>query len=107
MREARRCARWAGSSRGRRRPGTCGTPGGSPTSWTTSATRPAASGGLGPNRPLFVGGTGIYLKSFSFEGAPVAVLMVNKDPGALWALAGSILFAMGSVTVLLLKWKKA
>jgi cytochrome c biogenesis protein ResB len=65
------------------------------------------TGTLGPNRPLFYGGTGIYLKSLSFETGPAALLMVNKDPGAAWALAGGILFMLGSITLLVLKWKKA
>ena len=33
--------------------------------------------------------------------------MVNKDPGAIWALVGSVLFMLGSITLLALKWKKA
>ncbi len=65
------------------------------------------SGTLGPNKPLFYKGTGIYLKSLSFETAPVALLLITKDPGAIWALAGGILFMLGSSTLLVLKWKKA
>jgi cytochrome c biogenesis protein ResB len=80
--------------------------------WTAAVTvfegdSPAASGTLGPNRPLLYDGVGVYLKSFGFEPAPYALLMVNKDPGAVWALVGSILFMIGSVTLLVLKWKKA
>jgi hypothetical protein len=33
--------------------------------------------------------------------------MVNKDPGALWALAGGMLFIIGSSVLLALKWKRA
>jgi cytochrome c biogenesis protein ResB len=66
-----------------------------------------AEGMLGPNSPLFHHGVGIYLKSFDFERGPVALLMVNKDPGALWALIGAILFTAGSAVLLVLKWKKA
>jgi len=62
---------------------------------------------LGPNQPLFYKGVGFYLKSLSNEGMPVAHLMVNKDPGAIWALIGGILFMLGSITLLALKWKKA
>jgi cytochrome c biogenesis protein ResB len=67
----------------------------------------AAAGVLGPNRPLFHRGTGIYLKSFELTPSPVAFLMVNKDPGAVWALAGGVLFTLGSVILLVFKWKKA
>lgn len=63
-------------------------------------------GALGPNEPLFYNGMGIYLKSFELQPRPVALLLVAKDPGALWALAGGILFIVGSVTLLVLKWKK-
>ncbi len=65
------------------------------------------TGTLGPNRPLFYKGMGIYLKSFELQPRPAALLLVAKDPGAIWALAGGILFILGSVTLLVLKWKKA
>jgi len=63
-------------------------------------------GALRPNTPLFYKGTGIYLKSFELQPSPVALLMITKDPGAPWALAGGILFILGSITLLALKWKK-
>ncbi len=65
------------------------------------------SGTLGPNSPLFYRGTGIYLKSLDFERGPAALLLIAKDPGAVWALVGGILFTLGSVTLLALKWKKS
>ena len=64
------------------------------------------SGTLGPNTPLFSGGTGIYLKSLNFDRGPAAVLLVAKDPGAVWALVGGILFMLGSFALLVLKWNK-
>lgn len=67
--------------------------------------RLVASGLLGPNQPLFHGGMGVYLKSFD-QDRPVAYLMVNRDPGAVWALAGSILFMFGGCVIVALKWKK-
>jgi hypothetical protein len=65
------------------------------------------NGSLGPNRPLFYRGTGIYLKNVSFENGPGAVLLVAKDPGAVWALLGGVLFMLGTIMLLVLKWKKA
>jgi len=65
------------------------------------------SGTLGPNSPLFWGGTGIYLKSLNFDRGPAALLLIAKDPGAIWALVGSVFFTLGSVTLLALKWKKS
>ncbi len=87
-------------------------PSGYPRDWSADievfeADRPVAAGSLGPNAPLFFRGVGFYLKSFDFEQGPVALLMVTKDPGAFWALAGSVLFALGAVMILVLKWKKA
>ncbi len=65
------------------------------------------SGTLGPNSPLFYRGIGIYLKSLNFDRGPAAVLVIAKDPGAVWALVGGILFMLGSITLLALKWKKS
>ncbi len=66
-----------------------------------------ASGILGPNRPLLYQGMGVYMKSFELEPRPYALLLVAKDPGAIWALIGGVLFMLGSVTLLALKWKRA
>ena len=65
------------------------------------------SGNLGPNTPLFYRGTGIYLKSLNFDRGSAAVLLIANDPGAIWALAGALLFTIGSVMLIVLKWKKA
>ena len=82
------------------------------TDWSVEASlyennRLAKSGTLGPNSPLFCGGTGIYLKSLNFDRGPAALLLIAKDPGAIWALVGSVFFTLGSVTLLALKWKKS
>jgi len=69
--------------------------------------RRVAAGSLGPNAPLFFRGVGFYLKNFEFERVPMALLMINKDPGAPWALAGAVLFTIGAVMILVLKRKKA
>ncbi len=65
------------------------------------------SGTLGPNKPLFYKSVGVYLKSLNFERGPAALLMINKDPGAIWALIGGVLFMLGSITLLALKWKRS
>ena len=65
------------------------------------------SGTLGPNAPLFYNGVGVYLKSLNFDQGPAALILVAKDPGAIWALVGGLLFMIGSITLLVLKWKKA
>lgn len=63
------------------------------------------TGILGPNKPLFYKGVGIYLKSLDFERGPAALLVVARDPGAVWAFVGGVLFMLGSLTLLALKWK--
>lgn len=65
-----------------------------------------AAGSLGPNQPLFYRGAGMYLKHFELRPAPVAFLLVTRDPGALWALIGSILFSLGTTVLAVLKWKR-
>jgi hypothetical protein len=69
--------------------------------------RVVKSGILGPNQPLFYKGIGIYLKSLNYDRGPAALLLIAKDPGAVWALVGGILFILGTVPLLILKWKKA
>jgi hypothetical protein len=64
-------------------------------------------GTLGPNKPLFYDGVGIYIKSLSTEQGPAAFLVVARDPGMIWALVGGLLFIIGSVILLVLKWTKA
>jgi cytochrome c biogenesis protein ResB len=65
------------------------------------------TGTLGPNKPLFYNGVGIYLKSLNYERGPAALMMIARDPGAIWALAGGMLFMLGAAMILVLKWNKA
>ncbi len=64
-------------------------------------------GTLGPNRPLFYNGVGIFVKSLNFENGPAAFMVIARDPGTIWALVGGLLFILGSVMLLVLKWQKA
>ena len=59
-----------------------------------------------PNKPSFHGGSGIYIKTVRFQPFPVALIEVSRDPGALWALIGGILFLAGMTTLLLLKIRR-
>lgn len=59
-----------------------------------------------PNSPSFQGGFGIYIKTVRFQPYPVALIEVSRDPGALWALVGGILFLAGMTTLLALKIKR-
>jgi cytochrome c biogenesis protein ResB len=53
-----------------------------------------------PNAPLFHQGYGIYLKDVALEPAPVALLEVHREPGALTALLGALLFTLGNLMLL-------
>jgi hypothetical protein len=55
---------------------------------------------IGPNRPYFYKGTGLYLKQFR---GPVIMVELSYEPGALWALAGGVLFMTGSVLVFMFR----
>lgn len=59
-----------------------------------------------PNSPSFQGGFGIYIKTVRFQPYPVALIEVSRDPGALWALVGGILFLAGMTTLLAVKIKR-
>jgi len=53
-----------------------------------------------PNHPVFYRGYGIYLKNVGLEPAPVALVEVHREPGALPALAGALIFTIGNVMLL-------
>jgi hypothetical protein len=59
-----------------------------------------------PNSPSFQDGLGIFIKTVQFQPYPAAMIEVSKEPGALWALIGGILFMLGMITLLLLKIRK-
>ena len=59
-----------------------------------------------PNSPSFQDGLGIFIKNIRFQPYPVAMIEVCKEPGAVWALIGGILFMAGMMTLLFYKIKK-
>ena len=61
---------------------------------------------IGPNSPSFQDGLGIYIKNVQLQPYPVAMVEVSREPGAVWALIGGILFMAGMITLLLLKIRK-
>jgi hypothetical protein len=76
-------------------------PGGMPKDYSAEVTLISKEGRLhktlGPNRPAFYDGKPIYLKNLGFQPVPYAVCEVAHDPGARIALAGSIVFIIGSL----------
>lgn len=59
-----------------------------------------------PNSPSFHNGFGIYIKTVEFRPYPVALIEVSRDPGAVWALTGGLLFLAGMTTLLALKVRR-
>ena len=53
-----------------------------------------------PNSPLFHRGYGIYLKEVEMDPAPAALFEVHREPGALPALLGALIFTAGNVMLL-------
>lgn len=54
-----------------------------------------------PNHPLFHKGYGIYLEQVELAPVPMALVEVHREPGALAALLGALLFSAGNVMLLL------
>jgi len=81
-------------------------PSGMPRTWWADVEvhregRRIETGRIGPNQPLFYDGVGIYLKNLTMtQRGPGAQLQVARDPGALWALSGALLFTVGNVIFL-------
>ena len=55
---------------------------------------------LGPNRPFFHLGFGLYLKHVEPVPNPSAYLEVHREPGAGLALAGALFFTVGNLVLL-------
>ncbi|HBG05899.1 MAG: cytochrome C biogenesis protein ResB [Geobacteraceae bacterium GWC2_58_44] len=56
--------------------------------------------GIEPNSPLFHKGYGIYLKHVELTPAPVALVEIHREPGALLALLGALFFTGGNLMLL-------
>jgi cytochrome c biogenesis protein ResB len=61
---------------------------------------------LKPNTPSFFEGLGIYVKDLRAFPDRAVLLELSREPGALWALIGGILFTVGTVTLLVVKMKR-
>jgi len=56
-----------------------------------------------PNAPLFHKGYGIYLKQVELIPPPVALVEIHREPGAIPALLGALLFTAGNLMLLALR----
>jgi cytochrome c biogenesis protein ResB len=59
-----------------------------------------------PNKPVFLKGVGVYVKDLRAFPNKMVLLEVSREPGAIWALVGSILFMTGTIALLVLKMKR-
>ncbi|UFS72279.1 cytochrome C biogenesis protein ResB [Geomonas sp. RF6] len=53
-----------------------------------------------PNHPVFHRGYGIYVKQVALEPEPAALVEVHREPGAIPALAGALIFTVGNIMLL-------
>jgi hypothetical protein len=60
---------------------------------------------ISPNHPTFYNKMGFYLKNVRPYPYPTALIEISRDSGALWALAGGILFFVGNILWVILKWR--
>lgn len=60
---------------------------------------------ISPNNPSLKGGLNINVKDLTTLPKKAVLLQVSREPGALWALIGGILFMAGTVTLIVLKAK--
>jgi cytochrome c biogenesis protein ResB len=59
-----------------------------------------------PNNPSFQDGLGIYIKNAQLQPYPAALIEVSREPGAPWALVGSLFFLAGMVMLLIFKTRR-
>lgn len=59
-----------------------------------------------PNKPFFTKGIGIYVRDIQANPFKAALIEISKEPGALWALLGAILFSSGTIVLVILKLQK-
>jgi hypothetical protein len=83
-------------------------PGGFPMDWRAevqylSGDKVLKNDHIGPNRPSFYEGLGVYIKDVR-PGA--ALIEVSREPGAPWSLAGGALFTVGTLALFFLKIRK-
>jgi len=61
---------------------------------------------LRPNKPIFRNGVGFYVKDLRALPYKMILIEVSREPGAVWALAGGILFMTGILTLIVLRMKR-
>jgi len=59
-----------------------------------------------PNKPSIYKGLGVYVKDLRAYPEKMVLLELSREPGAVWALIGGILFMIGTIMLIILKWKR-
>ncbi|MEW6117170.1 MAG: hypothetical protein AB1553_09765 [Nitrospirota bacterium] len=60
-----------------------------------------------PNKPSLYKGFNIHVKDLQAYPFKAILLEVSREPGALWALAGGIIFMAGTITLIVLKSRRS
>lgn len=61
---------------------------------------------LMPNKPSIRDGVGIYVKDLRVFPEKAVLIEISREPGAIWALAGGILFMAGTIMLVILRMKR-
>jgi hypothetical protein len=68
--------------------------------------KPAERITISPNHPWFSNGFGVYIKQAEAYPVKRALLEIHHEPGAAMALAGSMLFIVGNVLLVVIRSKR-
>jgi hypothetical protein len=68
--------------------------------------KPAERVVISPNHPWFAKGFGVYIKQAEAFPFKRALLEVHHEPGAAMALAGSLLFLVGNVLLVVIRSRR-
>jgi hypothetical protein len=68
--------------------------------------KPAQRVVISPNHPWFSNGFGVYIKQAEAYPLKRALFEIHREPGASMALAGSLLFTVGNVLLLVIRSKR-
>lgn len=60
-----------------------------------------------PNKPSIREGTGVYVKDLQAYPYKAILLEISKEPGAIWALIGGVVFTIGTVILVILKIRQS
>ena len=61
---------------------------------------------LMPNKPVFQKGVGVYVRDLRAFPTKMLLIEMSREPGAAWALAGAVLFMIGTLTLLVIKMRR-